>query len=64
MTERAMSKIPAKRESKPAVPLVAPVGGTMQRGNGQGSAVRQTSPLVLVAAAAAVLGVLMALKRR
>jgi cholesterol oxidase len=64
MAERAMSKIPAKREAPPAALLVAPVGGTIGGANGRAAAARRTLPLALLAVLSIILGALMALRRR
>jgi cholesterol oxidase len=61
MTERAMSKIPAKRESETAVPLVAPVGGTMR---GENDRVRRVISVALVAGLSLILSMLMTWRRK
>lgn len=63
MTERAMSKIAAKKEAETAAPLIAPVGDIIGS-NGRLSAVRRVLPLTLVAGVAIVLGMLMGWRRR
>lgn len=61
MAERAMSKIPAKREAESIQPLVTPISGNVERGNGRR---RWVAPVALLAALSAVLGALLAYRRK
>ena len=55
MTERAMSRIPAKNEAEAVRPLSVPVGLALDGGNGRAQPLKKAAPYLLLAIPAALL---------